>query len=244
MGYVSFGINGLLRRGLACGLSGLAQEVFPVNELHLDTRLRWELAQQILSTIRSAVAHSKADLRGSLAHGNADPYSDIDVLWEVPDAEFNRAIEVLPEVLSQVRAVESIRSDPDFQRSDRRRLFFVQFKALPLFWRVDIDILALSVKGDLTYDLHNQAARGDDWSRTHSALMNAIAAIKATLRGQKVMAKDLVVRGLQRVGVNGSPVQEEVGDLIVRLVETVRAQDPQILHLADQVLALHREACG
>ena len=72
-----------------------------MRELHLDAQIRWELAQQILSSLRRAVVASEADLRGSLANGNADPYSDIDVLWEVPDEEFERAIKVLPKVLSQ-----------------------------------------------------------------------------------------------------------------------------------------------
>lgn len=213
-----------------------------MRELHLDAQIRWELAQQILSSLRRAVVASEADLRGSLANGNADPYSDIDVLWEVPDEEFERAIKVLPKVLSRVQPVESVRTDPDFQRSDRRRLFFVQFKALPLFWRVDIDVLARSLNGDLAYDLHNEAARGDDWSKTHSALMNAVAAIRATLRGQEVIAKDLVVRGLRRVGVNVPVEHEDVSKLILELVEAVRAQDPRTSQLAARVIALHREA--
>ena len=132
-----------------------------MKELHLDIQVRWELAQQIIHSLRRCRVASKAELRGSLATGNADPYSDIDVLWEVPDGEFEHAIQLLPKVLSQVQKAESIRTDPDFQRSDRRRLFFIQFEALPLFWRADIDVLAHSVKGDLTYDLHNEAARGD-----------------------------------------------------------------------------------
>lgn len=111
-----------------------------MTKVRLDTRVRWELAQQILLSLRGAFADCRADLRGSLACGTADPYSDIDVLWEVPDSDFQRAIERLPELLSQVQPIESIRTDPDFQKSDRRRLFFVSFEGVPLFWRADIDV--------------------------------------------------------------------------------------------------------
>jgi hypothetical protein len=72
--------------------------------------------------------------------------------------------------------------------------------------------------------------------------MNAIAAIKAMLRGHQEMARDLAVRGLGRVGVNVSAEHEDLGDLIVGLVQTVRTQDPQMSRLADQIIALHMEA--
>ena len=120
-------------------------------------------------------------MRGSLADERADAYSDIDVFWEVPDELFQESVIRIADILSEVHPVESLRLDSDFQNSDRRRLIFIQFEGLPLFWRVDIDILAQSVHRDFEYDLHNPAARGDNWSRTHSALMNTIAAIKALL---------------------------------------------------------------
>lgn len=213
-----------------------------MTKVRLDTRVRWELTQQILLSLRGAFADCRADLRGSLACGTADPYSDIDVLWEVPDSDFQRAIERLPELLSQVQPIESIRTDPDFQKSDRRRLFFVSFEGVPLFWRADIDVLTHSLQGDLTYDLHNEAARGDEWSRAHSALMNAVAAIKALLRGNSTTAGDLVRRGLARVGVDVPSDYGDINTLIVTLVRTVRTQDPRLSRLADRVIALYRDA--
>ena len=113
-----------------------------------------------------AVVSSTAGLRGSLARGSADRYSDIDVFWEVPDSEFCDAIDELPETLSSVGPIESIRSDPLLQNSQKRRLVFVQFEQTPLFWRVDIEVFAESIHRDDSYDLENPDARGDDDRRT------------------------------------------------------------------------------
>lgn len=117
--------------------------------------------------------------------------------------------------------MESLRSDPAFQNSDRRRLFFVQFGGVPLFWRADIDVMAESVGRDLAYDVHNQAARGDDWSPTHSALMNAIGAVKALLRGQEENAGRLLRRGFERAGLQVPMGSTQ--ELILELVEGIRA---------------------
>ena len=172
-----------------------------MEQLNLDINIRASLAQQILTSLESATQGSMAQLRGSLAEGRADPYSDIDVFWEVPDELFQSSVDRLPEVLSEIHPVECLRSAPDFQNSDRRRLVFIQFGDIPLFWRVDLDIFAQSIQRDYKYDLDNRAARGDDWSLTHSALMNAIGAVKALLRNKEGEAKQLLVQGFHRVGL-------------------------------------------
>ena len=66
----------------------------------------------------------------------------------------------MEKALSRVRPLTSLRLDPAFQKSDRRRLIFVQFERVPLFWRVDIDLFAASVD-DPQYDIDNPRARGD-----------------------------------------------------------------------------------
>src|SRR5215218_2533008 len=104
--------------------------------IELETGERTRLVADLLAELAVAVPGSAALLRGSLAEGRADRYSDIDLLWDLPDADFNAAIAELPVTLNRVRPVASLRFDPDFQHSAKRRLAFVRFTGVPLFWRV------------------------------------------------------------------------------------------------------------
>ncbi len=188
---------------------------------------------------------STATLRGSLAEGRADAYSDIDIFWEIPDALFQPSVRCVADILTQAHPLESLRSSPDFQRSDRRRMFFAQFQDMPLFWRADIDVFAQSVERNLAYDRGNPLARGgpiagEDWSLTHSALMNAIAAVKALLRGQEQNAALLLARGFQRVGlaVPAQPSQKH----ILLLAQEIAARDPAQTPLAGRIIELYWQA--
>ena len=208
--------------------------------MNLDTEIRASLARRILAALESAVPRSTARLRGSLAEGRADQYSDIDVCWEVPDELLQASVERLPKILSEVHPVESLRSEPGFQNSDKRRLIFVQFEGLPLFWRVDVDVFAQSIHGDREYDVHNEFARGDDWSPTHSALMNVIAAVKALLRNEEEEANQLLIRAFERVRL---PVPELTPqELVLKLTESVAEMDPTKAGLARKIEEWHREA--
>ena len=211
-----------------------------VYQMHLDTKVRDGLAKRILECLEQAVPGSEASLRGSLATGQADQYSDIDVLWQVPDDQFQGCTAHIEDILAPVAPIESLRSDIDYQRSDRRRLFFVRFEGLPLFWRLDLNVLAWSLKGDQTYDSSNPAARGDDWSYTESALMNAIGAVKAILRGREEIAVGSLERAYARVGLDmpDLPLRE----LILHLVGEVAVIDPKQEVLSARIRHLVHEA--
>jgi hypothetical protein len=208
----------------------------------LDTNIRAALAQRILTTLANAAPGSNAQLRGSLAEERADAYSDIDVFWEVPDELFQACIAGIAAILTNAHPIASLRSAPDFQNSDRRRLIYVQFEGLPLFWRADIDIFARSVQRDLEYDLHNEAAKGNDWSLTHSALMNVIAAVKALLRHKEDMAAQLLMRGFERVGL--ATPEGSSQDLILELNRSIAEMDPAQLDLANRITELHQQVFG
>jgi predicted nucleotidyltransferase len=160
----------------------------------LETEERARLVTNLLTRLTAAIPGSSALLRGSLAECRADSYSDIDLLWDVPDAAFNAAIAELPAILERVRTVASLRFDPDFEKSTKRRLAFIRFADVPLFWRVDLDIFARSVGRDPDYDRDNSSARSTCWSFTESSLANAITAIKALHRGRDTEAAELLAR--------------------------------------------------
>ncbi len=192
--------------------------------MELDPKERTRLAEWIVSVLEEAVVGSKAKLRGSLAQGNADLYSDVDVVWVVPDAQFGESLRQLPDVIGALGEVESLRYDPALQKSARRRLVFVRFEGVPLFWRVDLDVRAASVGDDADYDLDNPDARGDRWSKTESAMMNAVGAIKACLRGKADDAEGLIERGFERIGCQAP--EADLKKRILRLVEEAVREDP------------------
>jgi hypothetical protein len=160
----------------------------------------------------------------------------------VPDERFQDSVNQITDILSNVNPVESLRSAPDFQNSDKRRLFFIQFEGIPLFWRVDIDVFALSIHRDPTYDLNNKAARGDDWSLTHSALMNAIAALKALLRQDEVLARGLLIRGYEKVGL--SHPEADTQELVLKLAESIEITDSTQTELAQRIVRLNQWVFG
>jgi predicted nucleotidyltransferase len=202
----------------------------------LDPAVRARLAADLVATLQAGIPDSRVRLRGSLAAGTADRYSDIDLLWDVPDAEFARAVTLVPAICASVRPVASLRSDPDFQNSARRRLLFIRFSGIPLFWRVDLDIVARSVARHPDYDRDNPAARGNDWSLTESSLMNAVAALKAHLRGRDDEAANLLLRAEQRSGVPG--FAGKTPDRILALVDAVVGRDPSIAPLAASIRSM------
>jgi predicted nucleotidyltransferase len=209
------------------------------NGIVLETDERTRLVADLLTELEAAFPGSAVLLRGSLAEGRADPYSDIDLLWDVPDAAFNAAIAELPATLERVRPVASLRFDPDFQHSAKRRLVFIRFAGVPLFWRVDLDVFTRSVGRDPDYDRDNPSARGTCWSFTESSLANAIAAIKALHRGRDTEAAELIARAETRVGITSPTV--DLQSRLDLLVDAGVAKDPTTASLAAEIRHLLTE---
>jgi len=209
-------------------------------DMNPDVGQRRELTDRIQAALEEAAPGSEALLRGSLADRSADEYSDIDMLWEVPDSLFKMCVDNMREILSKAHPVESLRSDSNLQNSEKRRLFFVRFEDVPLFWRLDIDVFAQSIERDSEYDLDNPDARGDDWSFAESALMNAIAAVKAHLRDRDEVARELMERAYQRVGLDSPDLQ--LGELILKLADSIKATNPELRGLSGEIEKLVLES--
>ena len=206
------------------------------NGIVLETEERARLVADLLTQLAAAIPGSTALLRGSLAECRADSYSDIDLPWDVPDVDFGAAIAELPVILSHVRPVASLRFDPDFQHSARRRLAFIHFAGVALFWRVDLDIFARSLDRDPDYDRDNPSARSTSWSFAESSLANAIAAIKALHRGRDPEAAELLARAEARIGVASPAV--DLQSPIELLVDAVAVKDPTMASLAAEIRRL------
>lgn len=203
--------------------------------LNLDTKLRAGLTAQIIQHLQEFVPNSLASLRGSLAEGRADAYSDIDLVWQVPGNFFPVCLDKLPAILAQAAPVESFRSDPDYYNSPDCRLFFVRFEGLPLFWRLDLLVRAISdaQKGSRPED-NAVSQLNPAWSWSESALANCVAAIKNHLRGNNVEAKALLGRAYQRLNLT-LPKGKDLANLILYLVNYLERQEPEISGLAVRV---------
>lgn len=208
--------------------------------MNLDPSERASLAASVTRALGHSYPESASGLRGSLAIATADPYSDIDVFWELPDAVFEDAIDQLDDILADVAPLDSLRSDPMLQNSEKRRLVFAQFAGFPLFWRVDIEVFAKSIDRDESYDLDNPMARGREWSLTESALMNAVAAMKYLLREDRDRAEESLERAFARI--DERVPDGEPWDAIAELAETVGRQDLEQAELVRRVQLLHRDA--
>ncbi|MFJ1544518.1 nucleotidyltransferase domain-containing protein [Streptomyces sp. NPDC088246] len=203
----------------------------------LDPARRAAFAQDLLHVLAAHCPGSRAELKGSLARGTADAYSDIDIAWTVPDDRFEVCVAGARGVLEAVRPLDSLRTDPELQHSRKRRLLFAAFQGLPLFWRVDLEIRASSVAHLADHDQDDPAASGDDWSRPASALANAVAASKAVLRGQPQAAQRLLERGFRRIDAPDGVTGQWLAD-IGHLAHTAADREPGLRPLADRVVRL------
>lgn len=183
-----------------------------------------ERIDTLVTALTTVVPGSTAALRGSRADGTDDVYSDVDLAWEV-GSRGDEALAALPHALRTVGPVESLRLDPD---DTDRRLVFVRFTGWTLFERVDLEVSG-TFGSDPTWVC--------PWSTAESALMNAVAAVKAVRRGHGDV-DGLLERGAARVGA-AAPVGT-AAERIAALAEAAVRADPTQRALAAQVLALLR----
>jgi hypothetical protein len=203
----------------------------------LDPAVRAALAGELLAALPAACPGSTAQLTGSLgAAGGADAYSDIDVVWRVPAADFARCVEGARRTLGRVGPLLSLRADADHADAPGRRVLFAAFRGLPLFWRLDLDVHADPPEAAGV----PAAASTDPWSPAASALADAVAAIKAVLRSRPGTARALLERASLQVGAPPAPTGDWRLD-VARLTAAVTAADPSHRRLATAVDALAAE---
>lgn len=185
----------------------------------VDDRIR-----DLTTALADAVPGSVVALRGSRAAGTADEFSDVDLHWRV-GASGDRSLESLPSALGTIGTVESLRLDPDGERD--RRLVFVRFTDWSLFERVDLEVVGGF--GDTAPSWIRP------WSPAESALMNAVAAVKAVGRGRGDV-DGLLARGAVRVGAPAPTGSVE--ERIDAVVDAAVRADPAQRALAARVRAL------
>lgn len=193
---------------------------------------RLALAHQIKAAISAACPGSHAAVRGSLARQDADEFSDLDLLWTVPRSQFGTALGAAPAAIASVRPLLALRSDPDFQASTSRRLLFARLTGVPVWWRLDLEIVTDDPRP--SDGAPPVAAPVIPWDPVESALENALAAIKALGRGQVDHADGLLDRGFARID-HPSPDGARIERLTL-LTATIVHKRPHLRGLAKSVL--------
>jgi len=209
----------------------------------LDPDIRDKFSQRVLNRLHEAFPDAVVGPRGPLANATADQYSPIDLRCVIPDEQFKEALVLVPKVLASIEIVLSLRSEPTHQNSDRRRIFYIRFGGLPLFWRVQLELVAASVAEDPNYDNFNAAARGTDWSLPESALWSAVDAIRSLARGHEKEAHNQLRRAFQRINV---PVLPKITDreLLAKLLEEAPKLEPAQEGFAQEVGDLAQDTLG
>src|SRR5258708_38679239 len=96
---------------------------------------------------------------------------------------------------------------------------------MPVFWRLVIDFRSGAVAADDLYDADNPEARSDTgWPGPASAIENAIAAIKAAVRGQADTADGLLRRCVERLGRDPEHTHDPA-DATTSLADACATQD-------------------
>jgi hypothetical protein len=189
-------------------------------DLDLSAERRERVVRDARIALEGAIEGSSLVARCSLADGTADQYSDIDAVWLVPNGCLQAAIDALRRALEVVGPLFSIRFGAS--ASGTGRLAFVTFAHLPVFWRFDLSIETATPSDEAPE--HGVAA---EWSLPESALANAVAAVKAVVRGRSEDAIGLLERGYPRAGSAYVPSGSLRAD-IIELADRARRGDTRL----------------
>jgi hypothetical protein len=192
---------------------------------------RLELALALTKALSHACSESTAQIQGSLATGDADEFSDIDLLWSVPRSRFGEALGASSAAIASVSPLLSFRFDREDQPSTSRRLIFARLLGVPVWWRLDLEVRAAA---DGVID--DALAPGvEEWDPYESAAQNALATIKSIKRGRADLAEDLLRRGYGRIG--RPRALTGVRDEVIDLAKAVAHERPHLSQFTDAVVA-------
>lgn len=201
--------------------------------MNLRPELRAHFAAKLVANLKKISDVRDVQLRGSLARGTDDIYSDIDLSAIVNPGALDCCLGEIRPVLEAQGRLLSFRYDPEWRHHRERRVLFVAYANLPLFWRIDLDICTPLGETAEAQGLTEVA----DWSFTESAIWNGVGALKAWARGNSVAAEEMLDRAFARANV--TVAEGSVPQRIADLASAVMARDGQLAELA---LKLHEAA--
>ncbi len=134
----------------------------------------WDLQDRLTRHLPLA----EISFRGSFAKGTHDKYSDVDLRANVHSQKLDKQFFLgLEHFLTGAYGPALIRYDPDFVHTPTAQNVRFSFYELPVFWRVDLDILSDNDPG------RKFPSPFPAWQIGTSALMNVVWAVKYHRRG-------------------------------------------------------------
>lgn len=158
-----------------------------------------EFAHDVRGQVADHLAPSGVFFRGSVAEGSHDEYSDVDLLARI-GSELNEAFfYTLEHRLTELYGPALVRYDPNHKTDlDSQHVRF-SFYDLPVFWRVDLEIVSLSEATE------KWPSPFPEWQVGTSALMNVVWAVKYHRRGRVEEADHYIASACEKLGTHGLP---------------------------------------
>ncbi len=158
-----------------------------------------EFASDVREVLTEHLAPARVSFRGSFAEGTHDEYSDVDLLAEVHSEMDGRFFSALEDHLTGLYGPALVRYDPDhMDRHDSQHVRF-SFYELPVFWRVDLEIVSDKAAAE------KWPSPFPGWAVGTSALMNVVWAIKYRRRGKDGTAQRYLAAACEKLGARGVP---------------------------------------
>jgi len=141
-----------------------------------------EFARGIRGKLEEYLQPATVTFRGSFASGTFDEYSDIDLQADIQCELSGQFYTALEGFLTGLYGPALIRYDPGYREDRAAQGIRISFYELPVFWRVDLDIISdrsTETKWPQPFP---------EWSIGNSALMNIIWAVKYQKRDKPDLA--------------------------------------------------------
>lgn len=190
-----------------------------------------EFAHDVRDELADQLPPAEVSFRGSFAEGSHDEYSDVDLLAEVSTRLDGRFFSALEGHLTGLYGPALFRYDPDHRRSSASQHVRFSFYELPVFWRVDLEVISAS---ETAREWPSPFPR---WMVGTSALMNVVWAVKYHRREEHGPADHYLASACEKLGVERLPYTARNALRVLDLLED-RDDVDEIL------LAKAREAVG
>ncbi len=164
-------------------------EVHPLPETVAD--FAWDLRNRLTRHLPLA----EISFRGSFAKGTHDEYSDVDLQANVHSQKLDKQFFFgLEHFLTGAYGPALIRYDPDFVHTPTAQNVRFSFYELPIFWRVDLDVVSDTDLGE------KYPFPFPEWQIGTSALMNVVWAVKYHRRGDGEGANHYLASACDKLG--------------------------------------------
>lgn len=151
-------------------------------------------ARDVRDRLAGHLSPAEVSFRGSFAEGTNDEYSDVDLLAEVHAGLDGRFFSALEGRLTGLYGPALVRYDPEHKDSLASQHVRFSFHEMPVFWRVDLEIVSSSETAE------KWPSPFPEWRAGTSALMNVVWAIKYHRRGDEPKADHYLTSACDKLG--------------------------------------------